>query len=459
MKHAPFAAALFMLFCVTGSAAAQSDPGRDAFLQWAKGAGHPLSSLEPTRANADLASLARMIGRASIVAVTEGVHDGAEPLAFRNLVFQYLVEHQGFTAIAIESGITEGRVVHDYVRGGTGDLATVLAQGISWTFDKLPQNAALIRWIREYNADPRHLRKVNFYGFDVPGSPGNPDAHRGMRTALDEVLGYLDRVDTATAMAFHSRLDPYLPDIQLDPRARGAARYLRLSQAERDAVTAAIADLVATFEAREAAYQAASSPTDYQWAYRSALGARSVDTWLRQIPIGWLPSSGWTFLSKAINIRDRTQADNLGWIVDQEGPDGKVVVFAARVHLSTAPVKTSQSAPGVGDAVAGTYLRRRFGSRLVTIGNLIGKGTSGCGGYTDPVGVGGVATPESIDGVVGMLGQPMLLLDLRGAPTMVRSWLDREHDLEGGPYGLKVEVGKAFDILFYLDTVTPACPK
>ena len=397
-----------------------------------------------------------MIGTASIVAVTEGVHDAAEPLAFRNRVFQYLVEHQGFTAIAIESGITEGRVAHDYVRGGTGGLATALARGISWTFDKLPQNEALIRWIRDYNADPTHLRKINFYGFDVPGSPGNPDANRGMRTALDEVLSYLDRVDTATARAFHSRLDSYLPDIQIDPRARGAARYLRLSQAERDAVTAAIADLVAAFEAREAEYEAAASATDYQWAYRSALGARSADIWLRQIPIGWLPSAGWAFLAKAINVRDRAQADNLGWILDQEGPDGKVLVFAGRYHLSTAPVKTSRSAPGVGDPVAGTYLRRRFGSRLVNIGNLIGKGAFGCAGYNGPV---DAATPESIDGVVGMLGQPMLLLDLRGAPTTVRSWLDREHDLGGGPDGLKVEVGKAFDILFYLDTVTPACPK
>lgn len=79
-----------------------------------------------------------------------------------------------------------------------GDLATTLAQGISWTFDRLPQNEALVRWIRSYNADPSHRRKINFYGFDVPGSPGNPAANRGLRTALDETLRSLDRVDSTS---------------------------------------------------------------------------------------------------------------------------------------------------------------------------------------------------------------------------------------------------------------------
>ena len=48
-----------------------------------------------------------------------------------------------FTAIALESGIVEGRIVHDFVRGGDGELDSVLAQGITWTFDELPQNPVI----------------------------------------------------------------------------------------------------------------------------------------------------------------------------------------------------------------------------------------------------------------------------------------------------------------------------
>jgi erythromycin esterase len=397
-----------------------------------------------------------MVGRASLVAISEGVHAGAEPLEFRNRVFQYLVEQLGFTAIAIESGFTEGRVVHDYVRGGRAELAAALRQGISWTFDRLPQNDALVRWIRAYNDDPKHVRKLNFYGFDVPGSPGNPAANRGLRTALDEVLSYLDRVDTTAAPTFRARLDRFLPDIHLDPSKADGPGYPKLTQADRDQVTAAVADLVALFERREARYSAASSPADYQWTYRSLLGARSADEWLRQVPIGWKQSDGMTFFAEATDIRDRAQADNLGWIVEQEGPNGKLVAFASRYHISTSPVKTPLSRGGPGNTVAGTYLRRRFGSRLVTIGNLIGKGSFGCSGFSGPI---DPAPPASIDGTVGALGRPLLLLDLRAAPPNVRSWLDQERDMGGGQGAMRTVIGRAFDILFYLDQVTPACSK
>jgi erythromycin esterase len=92
-------------------------------------------------------------------------------LEFRNQVLRYLVQEKGFTAIALESGLVESRKVYDYVRGGAGELASVLAEGISWTFDRLPQNATLVSWLKDYNSDPQHTCTVNFYGFDVPGSP------------------------------------------------------------------------------------------------------------------------------------------------------------------------------------------------------------------------------------------------------------------------------------------------
>jgi erythromycin esterase len=393
-----------------------------------------------------------MIGNASVVAVSEGTHFAAEPLQFRNRVFQYLVEKQGFTAIAIESGIVEGRVVHDYVRGGPGDVSTVLKQGISWTFDRLPENRALVQWLREYNADPRHARKINFYGFDVPGSPGNPHATRHMETALVETLQYLAGVDSTAAAAFHARVDSLLPKIRLDfpdyhyrpPDAPPG--YETLSGVERDALTATIADLVTLLERRQAPYEAASTVNDYQWAYRAAIGARQLDSWVRQTPLGWEPSNKQTgFFSVATDVRDRAQADNLDWIVKQEGPSGKVLVFAHRGHLSSVPVS--------GREVAGTYLRRRFDSRLVTIGNLIGKGEVGCPGFEETL---KPAPPDTIDGLAGQLGTPRFLMDLRAAPTPVANWLDQEREL--GP-GFRVVVGKAFDILFYLDVVSPACPQ
>ena len=448
--------ALFVAVClVPGCLVAQSDPGRDAFHAWARGALKPLTATKPIPSTSDLAPIKAMVGNATVVALSEAVHAGAEPLEFRNRLFQYLVQELGFTAIAIESGVSESRYVHEYVRGGPGELKDALSRGITWTFDRMPQNAELVSWIREYNADPKHTRKLNFYGFDVPGSPGNPQANRGMHTGLEEALRYLDRVDSASSRAIHARVDRFVPRIRLDPSSNDSTQYPAMKQAERDELTGIINDIVTLYERRETAYAAASSTGEYQWAYRSALGARVADQWLRQMPVGWTPAAGMGFFGVSIDVRDRFQADNVSWIVEQEGAGGKVLVFASRYHVSSAPI-TSAISPGGGNAVMGTYLRPRLGSRLVNIGNLIGGGTWGCTGFSADL---GEAPPESIDRIAQGLGQKLWLLDLQTAPGPVKSWLDREHPMGEGQGLLRLNLAKAFDVLFYLDRVTAACPK
>ncbi len=451
----------------------ETGASRAEFLAWARKAVVPLSSLARASDGEDLGSLGMMIGDASVVSLGEGDHFVAQPLVFRNAVLRYLVEEKGFTAIAIESGIIEGRLVHDYVRGLAADLRTVVSRGISWTFDKVPQSTELVRWLRDYNADPRHTRKINFYGFDVPGSPGNPRANRGMETALVEALHYLERVDRAAAVAFHARVDRLLPSLRFDRYHPDTAGYHRLTQAERDALTLAIADLYALLQAREAPYEAASSPNDYQWALRASIGARQVDNWLRQIPLEWRSTDEQLrFLDIASDFRDRGQAENLQWIVQREGPAGKVLIFAHNGHLSTAPVKWNwwpldgagqyhEVAGAYPHEVAGVYLRRLFGDRLVTIGNVMGEGEIGCLGNTrllKPV------PPRSIDALAKQVGPPLFLLDLRNMPAGIGEWLDQERPLGYGfelssryRITLEVRTRRAFDILFYTGTVTPAC--
>jgi erythromycin esterase len=415
-----------------------------------------------------------MIGDATIVLLSEGEHFGAEPLEFRNRVLEYLVQVKDFTAIAIESGVTEGRIVHNYVRGARGDLSAVVADGIAWTFDQLPQNRALVRWLREYNSDPRHGRKISFYGFDVPGSPGNPEANRGLETALTEATKFLISVDREATVHFRDRLAPFLPNIRFDPTpGTDASGYHKLNQRERDAITAAVADMVALFERREAQYIAASSLADYEWAHRAAIGARQADGWLRQVPLNWRASGDQVrFLDVACDLRDRALADNLEWIVKREGPHGKVLAYAHNAHLSTTSVtwnwtpldeagrREGRITGSYRHEAAGTYLRRRFGDQLLTIGNLIGDGEIGSTGFRQTL---EQAAPGSMDRVATEVGEPLFLLDLRSAPIRIAKWLERECQLGHGfeliqqyHVTLEVAIRKAFDVLFYLGTITPA---
>ena len=434
-----------------------------AFVSWA-GAHH--RPLPPVHSEYDLGALGEMVGDARVVALSEAVHGAAEPLEFRNRAIEYLVEKKGFTAVAIESGIVEGQRIHEYVRGGEGNLDEVLAEGLSWTFDQLPQNRVLIRWLRQFNARSSS-RKVNFYGFDVPGSPGEIRARRGLGTALSEALRFLRQVDGPAGSAFDSRLGALTQHIHFDLCASEKAHtYEKLSPTQRDCLTAAISDLITLLERRAQTYSERASSHQYEWAYRAAIGARQADSWLREVPLGWRPTSPsarfpspqMQFLAAATEVRDRAQADNLEWILAKEGPTGKIIVFGHRYHVSAAPVRATWS--GIRpQAVMGLHLRRRFGRDLVTVGSLVTEGEINAEGFLQTLKKAG---SERLDGIVDSLGPDHLLLDLRQAPPAVARWLERERSLSEVPLGdeqdsITVPVSQAFDLLHFIRNVTPAC--
>ena len=104
-----------------------------------------------------------------VVALGEPAHGAHEPLAFRNCLFRYLVEQQGFTAIALETGLNESRHLQDYAAGGEGDAQSIARRGFTWGFWRYPENAELLDWIRNYNIDPARGRKIRLYGIDMSG--------------------------------------------------------------------------------------------------------------------------------------------------------------------------------------------------------------------------------------------------------------------------------------------------
>ena len=91
--------------------------GQADFIAWARRNAHPISSALPGPAPGDLEPLRAIVGSARIVGVGESAHGVAEFLGLRQRIAEYLVERMGFTAIAIESGLPESRMVADYFRG------------------------------------------------------------------------------------------------------------------------------------------------------------------------------------------------------------------------------------------------------------------------------------------------------------------------------------------------------
>jgi erythromycin esterase len=423
-----------------------------AFVQWARKSMHPFNSSDLDASTQDLRPLERMIGDAKIVGLSEGIHAAAEPLIFRNRVFKHLVEQMGFRTIALESGIVEGRVLNDYVTQGKGDLDAVLRQGLSNGFGTFRQNGQLIRWMRDYNTRlPPDAPKLQIFGLDVPGSPGNFDAARGPDTALRYVLDYLRMADPEAAEQMRSRVEAYLPVL------KDINGYGDLKPAERDALTAATADLVSLMERRQFAYVAKTSREDFAWAERAAIGARQTDSWFRRMPPGWKLEDGLAWTQYAMQVRDRTMADNLEWVRSRLGPRERVLVFAASGHLASTVVQLPQQ-PAREMIPMGAYLKDRYGSDFISLLSLVANGEIVyCSArprrqmpLKPPPG-------SSVEDLFAAVNEPRYFLDLRRAPAGVSAWLHQVHDHWNGFVPVQFATAGAFDLLYYVSPVTSAC--
>jgi erythromycin esterase len=444
---------LFALLVAPSFGTAQSIADiRPAFQQWAQESLHPVGNAEIDASTQDLMPIGKMIGNARIIGLSEGIHAAAEPLIFRNRLFKHLVERLGFDAIAIESGIVESRVLNDYVTQGKGDFDSVLKQGFSNGFDTFQQNRDLIRWMRDHNARlPPTAVKVQIYGLDVPGSPGNFDAARGPDTALQSALDYLRTVDRAAAAHLQTRVEKFLPVL------KGINGYGELGEPERNILTAAIADLVSLLERQRLAYVARSSKEEFDWAERAAIGARQADTWFRRMPLAWKLEDGLAWTQYGMQVRDRSMADNLEWVLGRIGARGRVLVFGAVGHVAST-VTESPVAPFRGTIPMGAYIRERHGFDFVNILNVFANGDIKYCSANPQRRIPLKPPPQSaIETLFAAVKVPRYLLDLRQAPPGVAAWMRQVHEHWNGLQPVLFATTDAFDIAYFVSPVTPAC--
>src|SRR5262245_48638272 len=178
-----------------------SGDDRSDFIAWARQHAHPLSSALPGPSPDDLEPLRSIVGPARIVAVGESIHGIAEFLGLRQRSAEYLIERMGFTAVAIESGLPESRMVADYV-AGADPAPGMWTDGFTWTMASFQGTRDLVDWMRRWNSNPAHRRKIRFYGMDVAGGNGS------WLPAVRQVLSYLARVEPDFAPLMRDRLVP-----------------------------------------------------------------------------------------------------------------------------------------------------------------------------------------------------------------------------------------------------------
>src|SRR5262245_17780452 len=140
-----------------------------------------------------------------------------------------------------------------------------------------------------------------------------------------------------------------------------------LSPAEHARLRTVVDDIVTLIERHRRVLMATTSGIEYGWTLRTAVVARQAEEQFHVAldgPAGTILPGDW----QAAEARDRAMADNVRWALAQEGPAGRVLVFAHNAHVKHAPTEG-----GIWKAFArapqamGMFLRSALGEDLVVI--------------------------------------------------------------------------------------------
>jgi erythromycin esterase len=413
----------------TGSSAREAPPAE--VVRWLESAATPVASLELGADPADLAALKRIVGDARIVALGEATHGSHEFFAFKARAFEFLARECGFTDFVMESDWAAARVANAWVERGEGTLDTALSSlaGL-W---RTEEYRALLEWMRAWNADPAHARKLRIHGMDLPAQ--GPELARGVRAALARV-----DPDIAEAVA------PVLERL-------GSGAAVEESDVE---------GVLGLFDELRDGFLETSGEAEWELARQRTA-----------VLVQRLRSSQKRGLDQ-MGFRDRCMADNVRWIARQAGPDGRVVVSAHNGHVSRdalARVEGYGPILSIGRALVDDA-KTADGEdlSLVVVGAAFAQGGfrayGAGGGGLQPF---AIAAPDAggIEAQLVEAGVTCALVDVASAPAdgPVRSWLDTPRTLRGigGLYDPSsgddlhaTTLPSEFDALFFVREVTPA---
>lgn len=450
-RYARLVASAVGILLVGGSSAALTTDiaGRsstpEAFVAWAGSTAVKLQTVEPSLGETDLAFACDLVERARVVALGEPGHGAHEPLAFRNRLFAYLVEHCGFTAIALETSFSESRAVHDFVAGGGGNAADITRHFLTWGFGDYAENAQLIQWMRNYNQHAVGRRKIQFYGIDLSGAD-NDGGFPNAEVALKGVINYVQTAAPDTSRKLLVGLAPLLDQLS-------TVGYAQLVVGHDPALDAALDSLESFLGSHATALRQASTRSKYDWAVRGVIVARQLSDMLRLDTES--QTVGATMRAddyKKVNVRDTAMADNVLWAQGQEGREGRILVFAHDAHVMNAPTRGGLwSVFSEPPQMMGQHLRAALGGSLVIIGTIAAHSGAGL-----PA---GVSLENSADEALSKLALPLFVLDLRGATRNAGAveWLGERRPIRANfSSELDVSLREAFDALVFMNRVTPA---
>jgi len=348
----------------------------------------------------DLAPVLQRIGAARVVLLGEATHGTSEFYRMRARISRELIEHKGFSFVAIEGDWPDAARIDHYVRHSEYSPSewTAFARFPVWMW-RNKEVREFVDWLRAHNAVLAPRARTAFHGLDL----------YSLYNSIQSVLDYLDGVDPKTAEVARERYGCLTP-WQSDPAVYGHATLTGQYQTCEHEVTSMLTDLLQ----KRRAY----AEHDGERFLDAVQNARLVANAERYYRIMYYGSrASW-------NLRDSHMFETLKNLLSFHGSSSKGIVWAHNSHVGDSAA-TEMSARG--EFNIGHLCRQEFGEASYSIGFGTNSGTvAAASNWDEPMEIKTVrpALAESYERLCHETGKPRFCLPLRRVrPTSLAAGL------------------------------------
>jgi len=411
---------------------------------WVRHNAIPLQTVTAGSGFKDLQPLRELIGTAHLVALGEATHGSREFFKLKHRILEFLVNEMGFTVFGIEASLPEAFYINEYVLTGKGDPEKALSSFYNWVWNT-EEILDMIEWMRSYNADPLHVKKVKFYGFDMQSAS----------LAVKTVLNDIRKIDPHKAAELEKPLG-----ILANPFT--AADFVSLPLDKKEEASKAIKSILRLFKEHKPEYLRYMTDSEWDIMYQYAVVvAQHIESKIN--------ATG--FINLDPSVRDKAMAGNIRWILDHEGKGSKMVIWAHNLHVATT-------------TTMGSELRKMFGNDMFVFGFAFNRGSfqaselpvtynqyllfpSEKGVHPFTVSPFRSDKNVSLEWMLGKAGLKLAVINLHALPKdgRVKGWFEKEQMTRniGSAYRnsdssrmLKMFLTKAYDALVFIERTSAA---
>lgn len=384
----------------------------------------------------DLAFLKNLIGNARVIAIGESTHGTSEFFRLKHRVLEYAIKELGVRIFAMEDHQLVMDRVNKYVLGGPGTSRQCMYGMFSvWQNEEVHN---MIKWIRAYN-DEHPGDKVEIAGFDI----------QNIRLPLDSLFAFIK----TRAPELSGKIESLLGDLSKD----GANYFMAPDSTKLSWFNNAyhVYELVLGYQPQW--LKSVKNRTDSLSVFRGVQYANLVKQYAENVYKGHLSF-----------YRDVAMADNISWILSQQKPGARILVWAHDYHISRGD-HTDNNMNIYNGISMGSHLSKKYKTLYKAFAMYTYKGDYRgqisysnfkmvrCPLYESP----GGSLDEALHQTILKKKTPALFLNLTQAWN--EKWLTRplatrfaNHvNIEYG-YWTKYSIPFQFDGIFFIDTTSSA---